>query len=126
MIEIIKYTISVIIGFLIDVSLFFILTDCFQVHYLFSSIISIIIGFFVNYYININWVFKKRKYKENPYIEFKIMILISIFMALINILFLSLLIEIVKIYYIYSKILSSLFTFILKYILRKKILYTIN
>ena len=126
LIEIIKYIISVIIGFIIDISFFYILTNFLEIHYLISSIISITTGFFINYSININWVFKKRKYEKNPYIEFKIMILISIFVAIINIIFLFLLIELLEIYYIYSKIYASLFTFILKYLLRKNILYNIN
>jgi len=124
--EISKYTTSVIIAFFIDLIIFYLLMKILKIHYLYSSIISLIAGFLTNYYLNNTWVFKKRKYKKNKLKEVKIMVLISIIISGLNILGITLLIEITKIRALNSKLIASFITFILKYYLRKKILYSVK
>ena len=121
--EKIKYIISVTLSFLVDIILLYFLTEYFFINYLLSGSISISIGFTINYYINITWVFKNRVYINQPLIEYFYMILISLFVSLINIILLWFLTELILIYYLFSKLIISTLTLILKFYLRKKILF---
>ena len=110
--------------FFLDVALLFTLTEILNLFYLMSGLISILIAFSVNYFLNIRWVFKNRKYFHKPLFEYFIMILISIIVSGFNILGMWLLTEFLNVYYVLSKTIISLITFIIKFILRKNILFS--
>ena len=118
-----KYSISTFFSFLIDIFFLYILTEYLKMYYLYSSYISIIIGFTLNYFLNTRWVFNKRKYKQKPLFEYAIMVIISLLIGLINIFFIWLITHIGAIYYLFSKILASAITFIIKFYFRKIILF---
>ena len=105
-----RYTITNILVFILDVSLLFILTEFFNVYYLLSASISIAIGFSMNYYLNVKWVFEQRKYFDKPIFEYFLMIVISVFVSGINITGIWLLSEYLQFYYLISKISISTFT----------------
>jgi len=88
-----------------------------------SATIAIMIGFTINYALNIKWVFSYRKYLERPLYEYILMAAISLFVSGLNIIGIWFLSEFVKVYYITSKIIISIFTFLIKFIVRKKILF---
>lgn len=121
--EITKYIISVSCGFIIDILILYILTDKIGIYYLTSAYIAIAFGFTANYTINIKWVFKHRRYKDTPIQEYVIMSLISFCTAIINIFIIWIATEFLYKHYMLSKILASGITFILKYLLRKNILF---
>ncbi len=121
--EKLKYLISSTLSFVIDIVILYFLTECLFLNYLLSGSISISIGFTLNYFINVKWVFNKRVYINHPFIEYFYMILISLFISLINIILLWILTELILIYYLFSKLIVSIITLILKFILRKKILF---
>ncbi len=123
--ELNKYIITGVFVFILDLSILYILTEIFNIYYLHSAILSISISFFISYLISIKWIFKFRKYKNNPFFEYLLMILISIFISSLNIVCMWILSDLFNIYYIVSKVISSLFTFITKFIFRKKILFNI-
>mgnify|MGYP001168051098 FL=1 len=118
-----RYTITNILVFILDVSLLFILTEFFNVYYLLSASISIAIGFSMNYYLNVKWVFEQRKYFDKPIFEYFLMIVISVFVSGINITGIWLLSEYLQFYYLISKISISTFTLLVKFFLRKVVLF---
>ena len=118
-----RYTITNILVFILDVSLLFILTEFFNVYYLLSASISLAIGFSMNYYLNVKWVFEQRKYFDKPIFEYFLMIVISIFVSGINITGIWLLSEYLQFYYLISKISISTFTLLVKFFLRKVVLF---
>ena len=120
-----KYSLVNILVFLIDIFLLFLLTEIFNIFYLYSATISIVIGFTINYTLNINWVFKTRRYLSKPLYEYFLMIIISLIISGLNIVGIWLLSDLLNIYYLLSKVTTSLITFIIKFALRKKILFQI-
>ncbi len=118
-----RYTITNILVFILDVSLLFILTEFFNVYYLLSASISLAIGFSMNYYLNVKWVFEQRKYFDKPIFEYFLMIVISVFVSGINITGIWLLSEYLQFYYLISKISISTFTLLVKFFLRKVVLF---
>ena len=110
--------------FFLDVGLLLMLTEIFNFFYLFSGLISILISFSVNYLLNTKWVFIDRKYLDKPFFEYFLMLLISIMVSGFNILGMWLITEFLNIYYVLSKIIISLITFFIKFILRKNILFS--
>ena len=118
-----RYTITNLLVFTLDVSLLFILTEFFKVYYLLSASISLAIGFSMNYYLNVKWVFIHRKYFDKPIFEYFLMIVISVFVSGINIAGIWLLSEYLQFYYLISKISISTFTLLVKFFLRKVVLF---
>ena len=118
-----RYVIASFGVFFLDLGLLFMLTEIFNFFYLISGLISISIAFSINYFLNIKWVFYDRKYIHKPFFEYFLMISISIMVSGFNIIGMWLFTEFLNVYYILSKIIISLITFIIKFILRKNILF---
>ena len=118
-----RYVIASIGVFFLDLGLLFMLTEIFNFFYLISGLISISIAFSINYFLNIKWVFNDRKYIHKPFFEYFLMISISIMVSGFNVLGMWLFTEFLNVYYVLSKIIISLITFIIKFILRKNILF---
>ena len=119
-----KYIIASSGVFLFDVTILFILTEVFNFFYLMSGLSSVFVAFSINYFLNITWVFKNRKYSDKPLFEYFLMIIISVVVSGFNVLGLWLFTELLHIYYVLSKIIISLITFIIKFFLRKNILFS--
>ena len=122
--EIKRYFLVILLCFILDISVLYLLTEYGILHYLYSSIISLVFSFYIGYVLNIKWVFKKRKYKTKLLKENIIFFIITLFVNSINIILIWILSEIFSIYYIESKIISSAATFLFKFFLRKHFLFT--
>ena len=123
--EFIKYFISICISFVFDVFFLFFLTEYMFLNYLFSASISTSIGFSINYYLNVKWVFNYRYYKERPAREYSYMILISLFVSIINIILVWFFTEFLLFFYMNSKFAASFLTFFIKFMLKKFFLFSI-
>ena len=121
--EFYRYIITNILVFMLDISILFVLTEFLNIYYLFSASISLGIAFSANYYLSIKWVFESRKYFDKPIFEYFSMIAISVVVSGINILGIWLLSEYLQFHYIISKISISIFTLLMKFFLRKIILF---
>lgn len=121
--EFYRYIITNILVFMLDISILFVLTEFLNIYYLFSASISLGIAFSANYYLSIIWVFESRKYFDKPIFEYFSMIAISVVVSGINILGIWLLSEYLQFHYIISKINISIFTLLMKFFLRKIILF---
>jgi len=119
-----RYFFSTLVAFFFDISILFFLTEKFYFHHMLSAVVAVSIGFTVNYFINIKWVFKNRRYKKNPFLEYNYMVLISFGTSLINLLLFWILTDILIIYYLLSKLIASIFTFIMKFFIKRIILFS--
>ena len=124
--EFTRYSISAICAFIADILILYLLTEWITLHYTFSSIIAISFGFTINYLLNIRWVFENRIYRYKPIKEYTLMIIISLILSIVNIILMWILTYYLNIYYISSKLFASIITFLLKFTLRKEILFRGN
>ena len=115
--QIIKFGIVGVIAFFIDYSLLYILTEFLGIYYLYSSIISFIVSLIFNYIVSIKWVFDVSK--KQTLKDFIIFILLSIIGLIINQLVMYIMVEKVNIWYMFSKIISTIIVMIWNFITRK-------
>jgi putative flippase GtrA len=111
-----KYSIISLSGEIIDFSFLILFTEFFNIFYLFSAIGSYILALLNNFFLNLKFTFKyKPKNVYDLLGSFINYLLVSIFGLLLNILILSLFVEIFKINYIVAKLCASIIIFMLLY-----------
>ena len=110
------------ISTLADMGLLYILTDFAHIHYLISTALGFILGTIINYILSIFWVFKDKKLK-NKTAEFIIFSVIGAIGLLLNELFMWLFTDIAGLYYLISKIISTIIVFLFNFLTRKKFLF---
>jgi dolichol-phosphate mannosyltransferase len=103
--EFFKFSFVGLIGTLINIGVLYLLTEYFEVYYLFSAVISFILAMTNNFIWNKIWTFGERINSNlgMKYIKFA---LVSITALLFNLFFLYIFTEIFGIYYIISQILA--------------------
>lgn len=115
--QIFKFGIVGGLAFVIDFTVLFVLTEYFHIYYLYSAAISFIVSLIFNYILSIKWVFdveKKQTVKEA--ISFVILSTIGLG---INQLMMYVSVEILSIYYIEAKIISTTLVMIYNFVTRK-------
>lgn len=117
-----RYLISSGISLIADYLLTIFLKEFLNIHYLIASTSGNILGLIINYLLSISWVFNTRKI-ENKKVEFLIFILTSIVGMIITQFLVYFFTEFLKFHYIISKTVSIFFGYIVRFILRKKILF---
>lgn len=120
--QFIRYLFTSGIALVADYALTFFLTEFCKVYYLVSSMSGNILGLIINYLLSIAWVFNNRKVKDQR-MEFFIFILTSIVGMIITQSLVWLLTEIFKFHYMISKSFSILFGYLVRFFLRKKLLF---
>ena len=102
-----KAQLSSIISTITDFSITWALTSQMGFWYVFSSFSGCLIGGSMNFTINRHWVFKKAKSKR--IIEIFRYLIVWTGSILLNTLFVCLFTEILRIYYLFSKVIASIF-----------------
>lgn len=115
--QLFKFGIVGVIAFIIDYSLLYILTEYFNVFYLFSSIVSFIVSLLFNYIASIKWVFDVNK--KQGLKEISTFVILSVIGLGINQLGLYLMVEKIAIHYMISKIVTTIIVMIWNFITRK-------
>ena len=110
------------VSMVIDFSITYSLTEFLKIHYLISSITGNIIGIFINYILNVLWVFNESKIK-NRKIEFIIFVVIGFIGLGVTHAIVWFFTEIFKFHYMISKVISIAFGYILRFVLRKYFLF---
>jgi len=100
----------------------FILTEYANFYYLVSAAIAFLIGLTTNYLLSILWVFENRSV-SSKYIEFFLFFLVGLIGLALNELFIWSFTEIIGIYYLYSKILSTILVYLWNFSIRKLLLF---
>lgn len=106
------------ICFLIDYIILYICTDIFHIYYLISSIISFTISTIFNYILSIKWVFDVGN-TNNKRENFIIFIVFSVIGLVLNQIIMWFGTSIIGIYYMITKIISTLIVMCFNFITRK-------
>jgi len=121
-VQLFRYTIVGVISFIFDFSTLFILTEYLNLHYLFSAAIAFLIGLTTNYLLSISWVFVKRSI-SSKYAEFFLFFAVGLIGLALNEVFIWSFTEIIGIYYLHSKIFSTILVYLWNFSLRKLLLF---
>ena len=125
LIQLFRYTFVGTIAFGVDFGLLFLLTEFAGIHYLLSAAISFSFGLATNYILSITWVFNTRNV-SNKYLEFIIFGIIGIVGLGMNELIIWFSTERINLYYLHSKLISTVIVYFWNFLARKYILYNKN
>ena len=106
------------ICFLIDYSILYVCTDIFKIHYLISSVISFSISTIFNYILSIKWVFnlKENRNSKKDFVNF---VVFSVIGLILNQIIMWFGVDILNIYYMITKIISTCIVMCFNFITRK-------
>lgn len=121
LLQLFRYTFVGGFAFIIDFLTLFILTEYFHIHYLVSVGIAFIFGSIINYLLSMLWVFNSRY--ENRMLEFLLFTLIGFICLALSEFFIWILTDILLIYYLFSKIITSFIIYFLNFFTRKILLF---
>lgn len=122
-IQLFRYVFVGGVAFIADFGSLFLLTEYVGLHYLLSATIAFIIGLLVNYFISTFWVFQKSNI-ENRYVEFLLFALIGVVGLGLNALIMYVFTDLLCVYYLLSKIISTILVFMWNFLARKYLLFT--
>jgi putative flippase GtrA len=120
--QLIRYTFVGGLAFLADFGTLYALTEFLNLHYLLSAGIAFILGLTINYLISIRWVFAARCVKDKK-LEFVLFALIGLVGLGLNELFIWIFTDLFTIYYLLSKILTTIMVYLWNFFARKMILF---
>lgn len=109
-------------AFVADFGSLYLLTEYAGLHYLVSATIAFVIGLAVNYLLSTLWVFQARKVR-NPYMEFLFFALIGVVGLGLNALIMYVFTDLLAVYYLLSKIISTFLVFMWNFLARKYLLF---
>jgi putative flippase GtrA len=120
--EIVKYGISGALAFFCDFGVLYFCTEFLDIHYLASNIFGYVAGLTVAYMLNVNWVFKYRKYQKT-WVEFFIFNAIVVVGLAISEIIMAFLVDFSNIHYLIAKVVASFFVMVFNYTAKKYILF---
>jgi len=120
--QLIRYTFVGGFAFLVDFSLLYLLTDMARLNYLVSASIGFVAGLLVNYIISVCWVFTN-SITSNKLLEFLIFALIGVVGLLFTDLLMWIFTSLIGIYYLLSKIITTILVYLWNFFARKYIIY---
>ena len=121
-VQLFRYTFVGGFAFMIDFGTLYIFTEYFGIHYLLSAGISFILGLLINYFLSIKWVFNNRT-MNNRLLEFFLFSGIGLIGLGLNELFIYILTNILLVYYLLSKIITTLIVYFWNFFARKVMLF---
>ncbi|MDP2947234.1 MAG: GtrA family protein [Nanoarchaeota archaeon] len=121
-VQMFRYTFVGGIAFVVDFCALAFFTEIIGIHYLVSAAIAFLLGLAINYILSTAWVFTKRTFK-NKYIEFGFFALIGIVGLGLNELFIWFFTEHIHFYYLFSKIISTIFVYLWNFFARRFLLF---
>ncbi len=117
LIQFIRYIFVGGIAAVLNIGMLYVFTDIFKIHYLISNILAFTLGLIVNYTLSKKLVFQDIKINKKK--EFIIYALIGVIGLLFDTLFMFIFTGLIKIYYMLSKIISTILVFIWNFVARK-------
>lgn len=121
-VQFITYTFVGGLAFVIDFAALWFFTDVVGIYYLYSAVISFILGLTTNYLLSINWVFSVRRVK-NAKLEFGVFTFIGVLGLSLNEIVLWFFTEEQGLHYLNSKIIATVAVFLWNFFARKFTLF---
>ena len=121
-VQLVRYFFAGGLAFIIDFCALFILTEYLNIHYLLSAPLAFLLGLVTSYILSIKWVFDKRNISRKS-VEFVIFTLVGLVGLLLNQVFIWFFTEIMILYYMFSKIISSGIVFLWNFSMKKYLLF---
>lgn len=109
-------------AFLVDFFLLYFFSDICGIYYLISAIFSFIISLIVNYLISTYWVFNKNQI-DKKIMEFTVFSLIGVVGLIFTEIILYVCTDIIKIYYLNSKIIATAIVMFWNFLARRFVFY---
>lgn len=121
-IQMVRYSISGAIAFMVDIALLFTLTEYAGINYLIAAVIAFSTGMLIVYLLSISWVFSKRSFKSRQK-EVWIFLLIGFIGLGLNEVIIWSFTEFVYLHYMTSKLISTIIVYFWNFFNRKYILF---
>lgn len=121
-IQMFRYFVSGGIAFVVDFLLLYLLTEKIGLHYIVSTIISFLAGLTITYLLSIYWVYDNRRF-DNRKIELTIFILLGAVGLALTSFLMWLFTDIFHIYYMISKIFTTIVVSLWNFIAKKILLF---
>jgi len=112
--QMIRYAIVGAIGTVVNLSILYILTEFFHIHYIFSEIVAFVLAALNNYILDKIWTFKENIQTEliKKWFQF---ILINLIALAVNLTILFILVEFFYIWYIFAEVLAICGAFLINF-----------
>lgn len=123
LVQLFRYACAGGFAFIIDIGVLVILTELLDVYYLFSTVIAYIFATVTTYSLSISWIFRRRSIC-NKWVEFGTYTLITLMGLGVLTGSMWVFTEVVGVYYLASKIISTAFVFLWNFSAKKVILFT--
>jgi|WetSurMetagenome_2_1015567.scaffolds.fasta_scaffold240561_2 putative flippase GtrA len=120
--QFIRYTFVGGIAFIVDFGSLIILTEFFKIYYLVSAGIAFLLGLSINYFLSVRWVFYSRTL-GNRFMEFVLFTLVGIIGLGLNELFIWILTDVFGVFYVFSKIITTIIVYFWNFFARKLLLF---
>ena len=119
--EILNYIIFGIFTSIVNIATYLLLTDVFNVYYVFANILAWIISVFFAYFTNRTWVFESEN--KNIIKEISMFYSARLFTGVIDTLMMILFIDILSLENTFSKLVTAVVVILLNYLFSKKIIF---
>lgn len=126
-IQLFRYTFVGGVATVADIGVLFLLTEYLELYYQWSAVFGFLVGLFVNYSMSIVWVFNTDTGKRNMWIDFLCFAAIGIVGLFLNAAIIYACTEQLGVYYLISKLISTILVFLWNFFGRRVLLSnTIN
>jgi len=122
-VQFIGYLFASAIALAVDICLLYVLTEYFHYYYLISATISFLSGIAITYILSKLYIFNKTKIK-NKSVEFAVFLLIGVIGLLLNNIFIYIFTEYFGLYYMFSKCIVVVVTYLWNFFARKKFIFS--
>ncbi len=122
-VQLLRYTVVGGCAFAFDFSCLFFLTSYCHLYYLVSAAIAFLVGLAVNYILSVAWVFNRRR-MDSRLSEFVVFALIGLGGLLLNEVFIWFFTEVLLLFYLVSKAISTVLVYLYNFLVRKFVLFS--
>ena len=119
--EILNYIIFGIFTSIVNIGTYLLLTDVFNVYYVFANILAWIISVFFAYFTNRTWVFESEN--KNIIKEISMFYSARLFTGVIDTSLMILFIDVLSLENTFSKLVTAVVVILLNYLISKKIIF---
>ena len=117
-----RYLCAGTLTFLIDFIIYFVLTELFDISYLFANLVGVCAGILTSYFLCVKWVFYHRRYQK-VLLEFPLFTLTCMVGVTLNELTLWIVVEFMSIHHLVAKVIVTAIIFVFNFFFKKLLLF---